>query len=96
MEIIFTEPVYKDYIWGGYRLKEDLNKQSPFEKTAESWEISCNENGVCSIKNGELEGELLSDIYADSSKKESIFGTNCKKYDEFPILIKFIEDRLCR
>lgn len=91
MEIIFTEPIYKDYIWGGYRLKKDLNKNTPFEKTAESWEISCNSNGICIIKNGEYAGTLLSDLYADISKKEMIFGTNCNKYNEFPILIKFID-----
>lgn len=91
MNIIFTEPVYKDYIWGGYKLKDELNKKSPFEKTAESWEVSCNPNGVCSVKNGELEGKLLSEVYSDSSLKEEIFGTNCNKYEEFPILIKFID-----
>lgn len=91
MDIIFTEPVYKDYIWGGYRLKNDLKKQTPFEKTAESWEVSCNKNGICKVKNGEFAGSLLSELYANNSIKESIFGTNCNKYDEFPILIKFID-----
>ncbi|MBR2290466.1 MAG: class I mannose-6-phosphate isomerase [Clostridia bacterium] len=91
MDIIFLEPVFKDYIWGGYKLKNQLNKKSPFEKTAESWEISCNPNGICTVRDGELKGEKLSDIYADSSKKEAIFGTNCGKYTEFPILIKFID-----
>ena len=35
MDILFTEPIYKDYIWGGYRLKNDLNKNTPYQKTAE-------------------------------------------------------------
>lgn len=91
MDIIFTKPVFKDYIWGGYRLKNDLKKLTPFEKTAESWEISCNKNGICTIESGEFEGKLLSDMYADNSIKETIFGTNCNKYSEFPILIKFID-----
>ena len=91
MDIIFTEPVYKDYIWGGYKLKSELNKKTPFEKTAESWEISCNKNGICLVKNGEFKGELLSKVYDDNSIKEKIFGTNCNKYQEFPILIKFID-----
>ncbi len=91
MDILFTEPIYKDYIWGGYRLKKDLNKKTPYEKTAESWEISCNQNGICKVKNGEYKGELLTKIYEDLAKKEMIFGTNCSKYKEFPILIKFID-----
>jgi len=91
MDIIFLEPVFKDYIWGGYRLKNELGKNSPLEKTAESWEISCNRNGICTVKNGELKGKLLSNVYADASIKEKIFGINCNKYEEFPILIKFID-----
>lgn len=91
MEIMFTEPVYKDYIWGGYRLKNDLNKKTPFEKTAESWEVSCNKNGVCTVRNGEFAGKLLTDVYSDEVRKEAIFGSNCNQYDEFPILIKFID-----
>ena len=91
MDIIFLEPVFKDYIWGGYRLTEELGKKSPYEKTAESWEISCNKNGICKIKNGELKDKELSEVYANTELKEKIFGTNCNKYNEFPILIKFID-----
>lgn len=91
MDIIFTKPVFKDYIWGGYRLKNDLGKFTPFEKTAESWEISCNKNGICTIESGEFKGKLLSEVYNDNSNKEAIFGINCNKYSDFPILIKFID-----
>ena len=91
MDIIFLEPVYKDYIWGGNRLKNEFGKNSPFEKTAESWEISCNQNGICKVKNGEFQGKLLSEIYNDKKYKDRVFGTNCDKYEEFPILIKFID-----
>lgn len=91
MDIIFTEPIFKDYIWGGYRLKKDLNKKNQLDKVAESWEISCNQNGLCRIKNGEFSGIYLKDLYEDLSKKELVFGTNCNKYTEFPILIKFID-----
>ena len=31
MNIIFMEPVYKDYIWGGKKLKNKFNKNTPFE-----------------------------------------------------------------
>ena len=91
MEIFFLDPIYKDYIWGGYRLKNEFGKNSPFEKTAESWEISCNPNGICKVKNGEFQGKLLSEIYSDKKYKDKFFGTNCDKYEEFPILIKFID-----
>ena len=27
MEILFLEPTYKDYLWGGERLKKEFNKE---------------------------------------------------------------------
>lgn len=91
MNIIFMEPVYKDYIWGGEKLKKEFNKNTPFERTAESWEISSNKNGICQIKNEEYEGKTLKDLFEDEKIKEEIFGKKCKKIKEFPLLIKFID-----
>ena len=34
-EPIFLNPVFKDYIWGGNRLKNDFNKKSDLEVVAE-------------------------------------------------------------
>ena len=59
MNIIFTEPIYKDYIWGGKKLKSKLNKNTLYEKTAESWEISTNRNGISKIKNAEYREKTL-------------------------------------
>ena len=91
MNVIFMEPVYKDYIWGGNRLKEEMGKNTPYEKTAESWEISSNENGVCVIKNEEYKGKNLNDLFNDEKIKESIFGKKCNSLKTFPILIKLID-----
>lgn len=91
MNIIFMEPVYKDYIWGGEKLKKEFNKKTPFERTAESWEISSNKNGICKIKNGEYEGKTLKELFEDKKIKEEIFGKKCEKMKEFPLLIKFID-----
>lgn len=91
MNIIFMEPAYKDYIWGGEKLKNKFNKNTPFERTAESWEISSNKNGICKIKNEEYEGKNLRDLFEDIKIKEEIFGKKSKKLKEFPLLIKFID-----
>lgn len=91
MNIIFMEPVYKDYIWGGEKLKKEFNKNTPFERTAESWEISSNKNGICKIKNEEYEGKTLKDLFENEKIKEEIFGKKCKNLKEFPLLIKFID-----
>ena len=51
MEPLFMKPIYKDYIWGGARLKEYLKKDILTDTAAESWEISTNESGLSYIKN---------------------------------------------
>lgn len=89
-ELIFLEPFYKDYIWGGDRLKTYLNKNTPYEKTAESWEVSTNEDGKSTIKNGEYIGKTIDDIFY-SEKREEVFGTKSKDLDKFPLLVKFID-----
>lgn len=91
MNLIFMEPIYKDYIWGGNRLKEKLNKNTPYDTTAESWEISANSNGDCKILNKEYNKKTLSNLFNDNEVKEKIFGTKCVNMKEFPILIKFID-----
>lgn len=89
--IIFMEPVFKDYIWGGNKLKKELKKVSSYEKIAESWEISANEKGDCKIINKEFNNKTLSELFSDINIREEIFGKNCLKMNEFPLLIKFID-----
>lgn len=91
MEPIFLKPVYKDYLWGGNKLKKEFNKDTPFARTAESWEISANSDGDNIIANGEYKGKLLSELFKMTNEKALIFGNNCANLKDFPILIKFID-----
>lgn len=91
MDIIFLKPVYKDYIWGGTRLKQEFNKNTPYEKTAESWEVSTNKNGKSIIINGEWKDKDLDELFNNQETKESIFGKRCLQMEKFPLLIKFID-----
>lgn len=51
MDIIFLNPIYKDYIWGGTYLKKKYNKNSKNNNIAESIEIIANkDNSVKVIK----------------------------------------------
>lgn len=51
MDIIFLNPIYKDYIWGGTNLKKKYNKNSKNNNIAESIEIIANkDNSVKVIK----------------------------------------------
>jgi mannose-6-phosphate isomerase len=91
MEIIFFEPIFKDYLWGGNRLKSEFNKQTPYEVTAESWEISANTNGKTIVRNGKYKGLNLEELFDKKEVREEIFGTKCADMEAFPLLIKFID-----
>ena len=87
MKLIKFYPVFKDYIWGGTKLNKKYSKNSGFEKTAESWELSVHPDGESVIFGGEYDGITLSEYIA---KNPSVLGTN-RKSDELPILIKLID-----
>ncbi len=89
MEILKLKPAIKDYLWGGRKLVEFYNKESDLEKVAETWELSNHKDGSSIIVNGEYSGMLFKD-YIEKQPK-SIWGTHCDKYNNFPILIKFID-----
>lgn len=89
--LIFMEPIYKDYIWGGVRLKTELKKNTFYDKVAESWEIAANSNGNCKIVNKEFRNKTLYDLFTDKTIKEEVFGKKCFNMPEFPLLIKFID-----
>lgn len=82
------EPVFKDYIWGGQRLREEYGKESDLEVVAESWELSTHPSGICSIVVNATK-ENLSNYIKKYGK--SVLGEKCQKVDEIPILIKLID-----
>lgn len=90
---IFLAPIYKDYIWGGQRLRQEYNKiNTDMEIVAETWEISTNKNGKSLIKNQkDYKYNNLFDVFKDLDIKEKIFGTKCTELNEFPLLVKFID-----
>lgn len=82
-------PVSKEIIWGGTKLKDEYGKSAPFDKIAESWELTVRNDGMSIIANGEYSGTSLDEyIAADST---GILGTASAQYDRFPLLIKFID-----
>ena len=86
------EPAYKDYLWGGEKLKKEYNKKSPYTMTAESWELSCHKNGETRISGGQYDGMTLSE--AIKSAKDSgadVLGNRFSSFSEFPVLIKLID-----
>ncbi len=86
------QPIIKEIIWGGEKLKKALNKNTGnIQKAAESWEISAIQNNISIVSNGYLKGnnlEELIEVYMGDLVGDKVyenFGI------EFPLLIKYID-----
>lgn len=89
MAILKLKPACKDYIWGGRRLIDEYNKPYEGERLAETWEMSCHPDGPSVIVNGEHAGKTLAEYVTEQGK--GVLGSNCQIFQDFPIMIKFID-----
>lgn len=86
-------PILKERIWGGTKLKSELDKPITSETVGESWEISTVDDNISVVTNGILEGKSLLDLI--DSSPESILGFEVyKKFGkQFPLLFKYLDAR---
>lgn len=89
MSILKLKPSCKDYLWGGHRLAEEYGIDYEGEILAEAWELSCHPAGPSYIVNGAYQGKTLEEFIEAEGK--DVLGTNCRRFRDFPILIKFID-----
>ena len=84
-------PLFKYRIWGGEKLKAELNKEYSEENIGESWEISDVPGDETVVAEGDLKGKSLRDL--TKQFKGEFVGNNvyAKFGEEFPLLIKFID-----
>jgi mannose-6-phosphate isomerase len=87
------EPILKERIWGGTKLKTYLNKPITSETTGESWEIATVENDISIVSNGVFKGQNLNEIIKQFPIE--ILGAKVyKKFgSQFPLLFKYIDAR---
>jgi len=87
------DPILKDRIWGGEKLKTILNKPITSKITGESWELSTVEGDVSVVSNGVLKGKSLMQLIDEMPNE--ILGT--KVYNQFgkqfPLLFKYLDAR---
>lgn len=88
MEPFLLEPAYKDYLWGGTRLKTEYGKETDLEIVAESWECSVHPDGPSRIASGPWKGRTLAEFL---EAHPEAMGTHGKKYKTLPILVKLID-----
>lgn len=85
------EPILKDKIWGGTKLKQLFNKNTLSDKLGESWELTGFETDESIVTNGFLAGNTLSELI------EVYMGelVGDKIYEDFgltfPLLFKLID-----
>ena len=88
------QPIFKYRIWGGNKLRKELQKNTKAEQIGESWEIADVDGDETVVQDGSLKGLTLKKLIQDykselvGKKVYDVFG------DSFPLLIKFIDAHL--
>ena len=88
---LLFEPISKERIWGGTKLKEVLNKSFDGHQIGESWELSTVENDISVVANGAFEGLNLNQLI--EKYPTEVLGIKSIQYfgNNFPLLFKFID-----
>ena len=87
--ILKLRPAYKEYIWGGSRLKTDFGMVSDMDKIAEAWVLSAHPDGQTRVINGRHRGMYLGK-YIETVGKATL-GWKCSSLRAFPLLVKLID-----
>ena len=83
------QPAFKDYLWGGTKLKEHYGKHCDYDSIAESWELSAHEAGQSIVASGRYKGRLFADYLSKIGRENC--GWKCQSIERFPILVKLID-----
>ena len=87
MAMLKLKPACKNYLWGGRRLIDEYGFDSGDKICAEAWTLSAHPDGASTIEGG----STLAEYIKRNGKK--ILGTNCRRFKDFPVLIKLIDAR---
>ena len=86
-------PIFKERIWGGEKLKTVLNKAIPSATIGESWELSTVKGDVSVVSNGEWTGKSLMELI-DKFPNEILGTAVYTRFGmEFPLLFKYLDAR---
>jgi mannose-6-phosphate isomerase len=82
---IFLQPVFKERIWGGTKLRELFDYAIPSQHTGECWAVSSHPNGQSIVKGGVFSGMTLGELWETMPE---LFGSKAAK---FPLLTKILD-----
>ncbi len=89
--IVKLDPAYKDYLWGGTKLRDLYGKQCDFDIIAESWELSAHPAGNSIVASGRHKGQPFGK-YLETVGRQ-VMGWKCSALQAFPLLVKLIDAR---
>ena len=84
MPVLKLTTTCKDYLWGGSRLRTDFGIKSDLDPLAEAWVLSCHPDGASYLPDG-------TKLAAYVAAHPGCLGSDCDKFEQFPILTKFID-----
>ncbi|WP_416147203.1 mannose-6-phosphate isomerase, class I [Salipaludibacillus sp. HK11] len=85
-DILLLNPVLKEKIWGGSKLKEHFGYEISSDQTGECWGISGHGNGTNTVVNGQFKGKSVRQLWENHRE---LFDN--EEGDEFPLLVKIID-----
>ncbi|HAE45047.1 MAG TPA: mannose-1-phosphate guanylyltransferase [Lachnospiraceae bacterium] len=89
--LIRLQPAFKDYLWGGTKLRDIYGMNCDYDIIAEAWMMSAHIAGQSILDSGEYKGMRFGD-YLRGAGKEAL-GWKCSPLQNFPLLVKFIDAR---
>ena len=89
IELLKLNPVVKDYIWGGKKLKSVWNKKGG-ERIAETWELSLHPDGLTKVEGGSYDGKTLKELL-DVWPVEQSIGKSASLFPMFPLIVKLLD-----
>ncbi len=86
-------PILKERIWGGTKLKTMFNKPITSDITGESWELSDVKGDVSVVSGGAYSGKSLTELL--EAFPDELLGTrvHARFGRQFPLLFKFLDAR---
>lgn len=88
-ELLFLQPILKEAVWGGTRLRDFFGYDIPGDTTGECWAVSAHPNGDCRISRGRYQGARLSELWRNHPE---LFRNEDGRWgDQFPLLVKIID-----